>query len=243
MNTPGEIYLPLKSDQPLSYTIAQAADELFAHADEKHRDLLASGITFVDHSHAPTADGNRPELWGLERQLQSYTSEQMQTVVGVRLNLNDYLERFGIGVVSVTIRLVDDEGSAVLPDDDLKAPTLGNVLPPMRSRQQILALFGIDPGNAEQVTGEGRIHARVFAHGEEPSHKPIPEPDALDTIIVTEGSKIGVSVPVIDASKFARTGMAYQLVEPTSDVDRTAQLYTCRNLKPAAAVKMMWGVQ
>ncbi|MBU0578082.1 hypothetical protein KJ742_04755 [Patescibacteria group bacterium] len=251
MNKPSETSFALDYDRPLSYSdddgkrnidlIAEAADGLYAHADEVHSNLLPRGASFANHSHAPK-DGDRPSLWALERQLKAYNHERMNTVVGVRLRLNDYVKMLGLGIVSVSIELTDQEGNAVLPDDDFKPLTLGNVLSPTRLRQQILALFPIDQGNAEQINGDGKIHARTFAYGENIADDVVQEPDRLTggkgAVIVTEGSRIGVSVPILNPALFESTRIAFQRVL-TDRMSGPSQIYTCRNLKTEAALRMM----
>ena len=55
---------------------------------------------------------------------------------------------------------------------------------------------------------------------------------------ITEGSRIAVSVPVLDPAKFERTRIAFQRVL-TDRMGGSSQIYTCRNLKAEVALRMM----
>ncbi len=226
--------------------IDNTIDELFAHADELHRGLLPEEASFANHNLKGVP---RQKMFALERFFKAYERYQIKEVKAVRLRLNDYVEQLGLGIVSVSVEplnVIDEDAgieNLVLPDDDFKAPSLGNVLPPAQLRQQILALFRVDFGNAEQVNGDGEIHARTYSHNEKTTPSAIQEPGILgsrrNAIIVPAGSSIGVSMPVLDPAKFEGAGIRHQQVL-TDRMGGSSQLYTCRNLKPDAAARMMF---
>lgn len=254
MEKPGEAEVTLGYGSPPSYEteegtkkldlVADAVDGLFAHADELHRDQLPKSISFANHNLAGESNN---KLYGLEEFFREYSEELMSRVIGIRLRLNDYVEGLGLGIVSVSVEPFNDMGgNIILPEADSKPPTIGNVLPPMELRAQVLACFKIDEGNAEQVDMEGgKIYGRTYAFNERPSpYSTDREPDQLPdegAIIVTEGSHIGISVPVLKPGKFERTRLPYQEVGKHVIMDDKSQLYICRNLTAAAALRIIRG--
>ncbi len=225
--------------------IVRAADVLFEQADELNRHSLPGGLSFANHNLAPLGDDGH-QLFELERFFKSFTEDVWRRVMGVRLRLNNYAQDLGIGLVSVAIEPFDDMGGNVaLPDTDSAAPTLGNVLPPSRLTEQVLAMFPISRGSAELINGDGTIHARTYSYGENRfGEDRVQEPQRVGSrggsLLVTEGSKVGVSMPILDPAKFGRANVDYELVD-TQRREQQSQIYTCRNLTAAAALNMIRG--
>lgn len=231
--------------------IMSAANELFDHAGLVNMRFLPHG----SHSftlNAPAHESlDRLPSFELERFFKSFSPELSETITAVRLRLNDYIARLGIGLVSVSVQPINGAGTIVLPLTDMKAPTIGNVLSPMPLRAQVLAGFKIDEG-AELFNANGVIHGRTFSFGEgfTSFRAPTPEPKRLSgRLIVTEGSTLGVSVPVVDLPTFENAGLPYREVTPAPrEIDTptdgrydASQLYTCRYLTQDAVRKAFRG--
>lgn len=162
-------------------------------------------------------------------------------IAEVRLTLNDYVKKLGIGLVSVNIEMEDEDENAWLPKGELKPPTLGVVKPKSARDTQVLVGFKVDEG-AEQITVLSNIlHARGFLPGENisPTLQTLPYPWQRGQIVtVPQSAMVGLNVPVVDMGKLAESGIPFRLGYDMAR-SRPSQVYFCRHLTQDAARKVL----
>jgi hypothetical protein len=222
------------------HRIGEGLNELFKDADEANQDLLPEGVKFANGR----LDGDNPlNLFELQRFFQDIDPYVWTRVIGIRLTLNDYAETLGIGLVTVSVEPINDQGGGiVLPDSDKVAPVLGSVLPPIEEREQILAIFDVRREVANLMNGDGRVHARSYSYGEQVSDFTVDEPVEIGSrarsLLVTEGSSVGISVPLLVPDRIDKAMLRTQAVK-TQRSGRESQIYTGRYLTAKSALRIM----
>lgn len=235
--------------------ITRGANEVLTHADSVNMGILPTGrASFARHSHTERdSDTIYPsrQLFGLERFFKAYPARLGESIVSVRLRLNNWADKLGIGLVSVSVEPLDRDGAMVLPPDDFpgKGPTIGSILPPVYMHPQALVGFRVDHDCAELIDGAGQIAGRTFSDGEGLRPPIAGGLRKVDTMfvgghgapIVTEGSLVALSVPVLDRRRLEASRLHYEEVERThlEGTDGKSQIYTCRFLTSKAALRMI----
>lgn len=187
----------------------------------------------------------RAALDALDRYVSEMSEEVRSLIANVRLTLNNYVEKLGIGLVSVNIEMEDLDGNAWLPAKDRKPPTVRVVQPQHREGEmQVLAGFKVDKGAEQIMVLSSALHARGFLPGED-----IPQTTLGflspwlqgRTVTVPQNAMVGLHVPVVDLKKFQKSEVPYTLIYDGAEVDRspTKQVYFCRYLTRDAARKVL----
>lgn len=213
---------------------------------------VANGINnFSDFSGMTSRGFGRPlddkETFRAAATLNGYFSEMPKEVKSciaeVRLSLNDYEKKFGIGLVSVNIEMQDEDENLWLPVGELKPPTLGVVKSQLSQNTQVLAGFKVDEG-AEQITVlSEKLHARGFLPGEnipETLQAPPYPWNRGQTVTVPQNTMVGLHVPVTNAERFFRLSeIPFRLICDVACKNRPKQVYFCRYLTRKAARKVL----
>lgn len=161
----------------------------------------------------------------------------------VRVSLNDYLEKLGIGLTSLSVEAMGRKPkrtgreTLLLPDEH-KSPTL-EVIPEDLIREFGARLIKFDvTWGSEVLDAVSKFYVRGFLPGEniDLSYGILPQPEG-SKIIVPAGCAIGVRAAISDKDKAKLKGVNYreivrdELSRPENGPERTGQVYWRRYVK------------
>lgn len=175
----------------------------------------------------------------LHRYLQGLSEENQHCAIDtIHLQLQDYLERFGIGLMSVSVGV--NAGTQILQPEEWKAPTVGvipNDIPKDCSRMTVA--FPVEEGAEEITVLSQYLTARGYMPGEIVKEEIMPPVPWLrhDSVIIPQGTKIGVSVAVLDRSKLIASRLPFAPILRSDraklnkkNSQETGEVYLCRYL-------------
>ena len=172
-----------------------------------------------------------------------------EVVRAVRVTVNDYFEKLGIGLMSCGVEplnAADSEESLKLPDE-AKSPTIGvipEIIDEYKKPPRVCA-FEVDQGGEELTPLTENLCIRGYIPGEYPRHnelglQPIPRGH---TVLVPQKSGIGCRIKLFDDEKLFLSEFRDRVVPITYDEHRSkympersepGQVYFCRYLTKEA---------
>ncbi|MFA5947836.1 MAG: hypothetical protein WC806_02595 [Candidatus Gracilibacteria bacterium] len=159
----------------------------------------------------------------------------------IRLLLNNWFERIGIGMMSVTLQPLNMQEAPLKNPDEYEYPTLGYI-PNLGQQERRIVGFPISTGGkgGECIKPMSKKLSVTRYRKEEmnfANQLPISPLGLNDEILVPDGEVVGVELNVLDPNKFDASGL------PSSKVKNTdgegLQMYLCRYPTEAAVRRVL----
>lgn len=181
-------------------------------------------------------------------------------ISAVELTPNDYIERLGIGLVSVKVGVKDLAGRDLRFEDESADPTIGVIPANMESPEKpeirgepashVLACFPVTEGAEKLIVLSDELHARGFLPGERMDVDQAIAPWSCEgrPTIVPQSCVVGVRVPFLSKKRADEAGLKYLGVITPEEMmaqfhrelgPASGEVYMCRYLTQAAVLEAM----
>lgn len=188
-------------------------------------------------------EGNEP----LAKYFESVSQDTGKEIRAVRLTLNNWAEKLGIGLISVTFqplatrdfrRLGKIKPFRMLPESEHKFPTVG-IIPNIPDKDQVNVGFKISEGAEELTALSYALFVKEFQEGDLLQYNAplFAATQSGGNILINEGSLVGISVNVTDEGKLAYSGIEHGKLYGSGEIPN--QAYLCRCLTNEAASKIL----
>ena len=200
-----------------SEQIVSGIDDFFKRevGDSQYEALLAENAAEVDDS--------------INRYLGMFGGK----IRGVMLEVNDYRESLGLGLVSVSMQALNENGDEVLLGDESKAPTIGFAEPVYKGAEDeeglrtVVAGFQVADGVTERITALSEILFFNDALGGSYLQR------EFGPMNVPSGECVAAELALLDEEVLEASGIPYE--EGLHEDGIPGQVYFCRYLTAKAA--------
>lgn len=246
----GKIYFPMpelsetiqRGDleiEELSGKLTKTCIGLLDGRDRRFAEVLSNGRIFESVSAALTRY--------LERIEEAHPSEVMQAV-GV--TINDYLERFGIGLMSCRVEPLNADRDSMILRDEKEYPTIGVLPEDTGSRLSAkIATFQVENGGEELTALTDNLCLRGYLPGEQPPRFEIsilPVQKGA-SILIPQKAAVGVRVPFVERERLFKSGFfrnVRSLIRDNLRIEKDinpgpGQVYFCRYLTRQAVAEAL----
>ena len=161
--------------------------------------------------------------------VKSYLETLGNRLSAVELTPKDWEDKIGIGLFSVLVGAQDSNGQAILAPDEVRAPTVGLILPSEEHDEAVSTAFHMGANNREEIT---RLSRRIeMWNAGNPATGTTEKPDDFEEkFIVPAGSSVGLRARVTDTNQFSQSGLTR--IEPERrDMTTSGGYYACRFVK------------
>lgn len=171
-----------------------------------------------------------------------------QVIRAVRVSLNDYFKRLGIGVMSCSVEPMNSGDDVLKLTDELKSPTVV-VIPENAERgtAPLVVGFPVDEGWEELTALTRNLCLRAYSPGEPAGYQQVPLRPLEQCIVVPQGRCVAVRVPLYNSALLAASRFDRNVLPLTTDEDalgkrrvdlEPGQVYLCRYLTREAVVRV-----